>query len=93
MESLSKSGWCGHLTSLLHAPSGHDSVEKVVSAMLALINICRDEFSPARPKLQALMSEYQQLAHDESSEGSDDFFSHIYSTIQVLVKETHRDDL
>ncbi|BFZ01197.1 hypothetical protein BsWGS_04236 [Bradybaena similaris] len=92
-ESLYKNGWCGLTSSLLHFPSGHDSVEKIVSAMLVLVSTCREEFSPARPKLQALLADYQKLAEEERQDGSSDVFSFIYSTIQKLITEIHRDDL
>lgn len=92
-ESLYKNGWCGLTSSLLHFPSGHDSVEKIVSAMLVLVSTCREEFSPTRPKLQALLADYQKLAEEERQDGSSDVFSSIYSTIQKLITEIHRDDL
>uniref|UniRef100_A0A0B7A9W9 Nucleotide exchange factor SIL1 n=1 Tax=Arion vulgaris TaxID=1028688 RepID=A0A0B7A9W9_9EUPU len=92
-DSLVKTGWCSIIISMLHSSSGHDNVEKVVTAMLSLTSVCRDEFSPTRPKLQALLSEYQELANEEVKEGSSDVFTSIFSAIQRLVKEVHRVDL
>ncbi|CAL1527738.1 unnamed protein product [Lymnaea stagnalis] len=92
-ENMSTSGWCTLMASLLHSPSGHDSVEKVLHAMSALITTCKDEFTPTRPKLQALLTEYQHLAQEEVKDGHDDFYSSIYSTLRNLVNEIHRDDL
>ncbi|CAG5123208.1 unnamed protein product [Candidula unifasciata] len=92
-ENLHKNGWCGLTASLLHSASGHDSVEKIVSAMLALASTCKEEFSLTRPKLQALLADYQKLAQEEHQEGSGDVFSAIYSAIQKLIAEVLRDDL
>ncbi|KAH9524563.1 nucleotide exchange factor sil1 [Bulinus truncatus] len=92
-EQLSTTGWCQLMTSLIHSPSGHDSVEKVIHAMTALANTCKDEFSPARPKLQALLAEYQKLAQEELKDGSDDFYSSIYLTLQNLIYQIYRTDL
>lgn len=92
-ENMSSSGWCTLMASLLHTPSGHDSVEKVIHAMSALIIPCKDEFTPARPKLQALLNEYRHLAQEEIKDGHDDFYSSIYLTLSNLIKEIYRDDL
>lgn len=92
-ESMSASGWCTLMTSLLHSMSGHDSVEKVIHAMTALANTCIEDFSPAKPKLQALLTVYHQLAQDELKDGADDYYSSIYSTLQILVSQIYQTDL
>ncbi|XP_059151352.1 nucleotide exchange factor SIL1-like [Physella acuta] len=92
-ESMSTSGWCSLMTSLLHSPTGHDSVEKIVNAMSTLVGTCKAEFVPARTKLQALLGEYQKLAEDEIQEGSEDLYHSIYSNIKSLVQEIYREDL
>lgn len=92
-ESMSTSGWCSLMTSLLHSPTGHDSVEKIINAMSTLVGTCKAEFVPARTKLQALLGEYQKLAEDEIQEGSEDLYHSIYSNIKSLVQEIYREDL
>ncbi|XP_055868382.1 nucleotide exchange factor SIL1-like [Biomphalaria glabrata] len=92
-ESMSASGWCTLMTSLLHSMSGHDSVEKVIHAMTALADTCIEDFSPAKPKLQALLTVYHQLAQDELKDGADDYYSSIYSTLQILVSQIYQTDL
>ncbi|XP_005093247.1 nucleotide exchange factor SIL1 [Aplysia californica] len=92
-KTMSSSGWCSLMTSLLQSLSGHDSVEKLITAMSALANTCKQDFSPARSHLQSLLSQYRQLAQEEKDEGQDDFFTSIYSSLENLVGQIVRDDL
>ncbi|KAK3777871.1 hypothetical protein RRG08_038117 [Elysia crispata] len=97
-EAMISTGWCRLMPTLLQGSqeeTEHDSVEKVVQAMSALAEACSTQFSTTRPTLQALLRKYSELAKEEqaaSVTGSDDFFSSIYSSLQHLVNQIHRDD-
>ncbi|GFN90643.1 nucleotide exchange factor sil1 [Plakobranchus ocellatus] len=96
---MTLTGWCTLMPSLLQGSqelNEHDRVEKVVQAMSALAKTCGTQFSTTRPTLQALVQRYHKLAQAEQAESgtdADDFFLSIYSSLQQLVNQIHRDDL
>ncbi|KAK7074106.1 nucleotide exchange factor sil1 [Halocaridina rubra] len=68
----------------------HDTVDKVVSAMGSMVEVCRQQFYEALPLLRHLANTYDDLAYKEqfqdSSDGGHALFRDLAETIQSLVK-------
>ena len=66
----------------------HDSIEKILSAMVTMAPACKSELSSnaeLRSKLSLLSSQYTELSNKERAEQDEDlFFSSILQMIQTL---------
>ncbi|XP_050734277.1 nucleotide exchange factor SIL1-like isoform X2 [Eriocheir sinensis] len=69
----------------------HDTVDKVVSAMSSMVEVCRYQFFDTLPLLRHLAHTYDDLAYKEQFQDNDDgghaLFKGLAETIQRLVRK------
>ncbi|XP_078724150.1 nucleotide exchange factor SIL1 isoform X1 [Lampetra fluviatilis] len=95
--ALASLGWCDMAAPLLSdgdASPDHDSREKALAAVLALMPACRDAFlEPERShalarRLALLRDEYRRLARQEAAEGdADGYFAGMLNDVEKLAAE------
>ncbi|XP_061434519.1 nucleotide exchange factor SIL1 [Lethenteron reissneri] len=95
--ALASLGWCDMAAPLLSdgdASPDHDSREKALAAVLALMPACRDAFlEPERShalarRLALLRDEYRRLAWQEAAEGdADGYFAGMLNDVEKLAAE------
>ena len=75
----------------------HDSVEKILEAMILMLPTCSQDFSvdsELREKLSFLGSHYNLLSDRERAEGEDDlFFSSLFNKIHTITSSFHKHEL
>ncbi|XP_029797866.1 nucleotide exchange factor SIL1 isoform X2 [Suricata suricatta] len=90
LPGLREQGWCEITAHLLALPE-HDSREKVLQTLNALLATCRDRYRQD-PQLSStlanLQAEYQALATLELQDGEDEgYFRELLGSINSLLKE------
>jgi len=75
----------------------HDSIEKILEAMVMMLPVCSEEFSidsELRGKLSFLGSQYSLLSDKERAEGEEDnFFSGIFNMIITVTSSLQKTEL
>ncbi|XP_064465810.1 nucleotide exchange factor SIL1-like [Ornithodoros turicata] len=87
LASIRLHGICSRVGPLLHSPE-LDTQEKVVRAMLALVEPCRVQFRETVPQLKKLVEAYRHKAAEELSAdgGGSPYFEGLLATVEQLLR-------
>ncbi|XP_076372663.1 sil1 nucleotide exchange factor isoform X1 [Tachypleus tridentatus] len=104
-EALVEQGFCLHIPKLLLSPD-YDTQEKVIRAMLVMVDLCKESFQSSLGKLKDLELRYKSIAQNEgeidvrtspeSLEGSEEYFTSLYEFVHsliTLVEQKSKDEL
>lgn len=83
---LVQNGFCKTVPKFLYLPD-IDTQEKVVSAMLALVDYCGNEFNKNLIQLKQLGISVKEKALLEEIEDDDDYFKQLYGNMQTLIRK------
>ncbi|XP_068960415.1 nucleotide exchange factor SIL1 isoform X1 [Petaurus breviceps papuanus] len=90
MPGLQEQGWCAIVSGLLGLPE-HDTREKVLRTLSALLSPCRARYRQdvlLSSTLQGLRAEYQELAALEQRDGEENgYFQEMLGTINGFLQE------
>lgn len=90
VPAVLEQGWCALVPNLLAMPE-HDTREKVLKLVGALMAFCREHYrgDPALgTALSLLRSEYEELAAEEQREGDKDgYFRELLGSINTIIQE------
>ncbi|XP_013782819.1 nucleotide exchange factor SIL1-like [Limulus polyphemus] len=104
-EALVEQGFCLHIPKLLLSPD-YDTQEKVIRAMLVMVDLCKESFQSSLGKLKDLELWYKSVAQNEgetdtrtrpeSLEESEQYFTLLYEFVHDLinlVEQKSKDEL
>lgn len=84
------------LTQIKADDDDHDTIEKIVQALLQLSEHCQQDFFPVRPIILHLKSRYWNLSVEEKqveNQESELYFTKLYNMCEKLHSSLHREEL